>query len=223
MAQSGYFAKPPAAREEHVGCYVGVCSTEYENNVSHHAPNAFSATGTLRGFIAGKVSHYFGWTGPSLTIDTACSGSAVAIHSACRAILSGECSLALAGGTNFISSPLLYQNLAAASFLSPTGQCKAFDAAADGYCRGEAVATVVLKKLSQAVADGDQVLGVISSTSVFQNENCTPIFVPNAPSLSGLFSHVLQRSAIDASDVSYVEAHGTGTPGMWLPVCPSRW
>ncbi|KAH6658935.1 putative polyketide synthase [Truncatella angustata] len=212
MAQSGYFQKPSAARDNHIGCYIGVCATDYENNVSHHAPTAFTATGNLRSFIAGKVSHHFGWTGPSLTVDTACSASAVAIHSACKAILTGECSAALAGGTNFISSPLWYQNLAAASFLSPTGQCKPFDVSADGYCRGEAIATVVLKRLSHAVAEGDQILGVISSTAVYQNENCTPIFVPNAPSLSGLFKEVLRKSEIDPGDITYVEAHGTGTP-----------
>jgi acyl transferase domain-containing protein/acyl carrier protein len=212
VAQSGYFQKPDAQQRRDVGCYVGVCATDYENNVSHHQPTAFSATGNLRSFIAGKISHHFGWTGPGLTVDTACSASAVAIHQACRAILNGECSAALAAGTNFISSPLWYQNLAAASFLSPTGQCKPFDASADGYCRGEAVAGVFLKRLSQAQADGDQVFGIISGTAVSQNQNCTPIFVPNAPSLAGLFSTVMRQSGLDSRHISYVEAHGTGTP-----------
>ncbi|KAI1377954.1 putative polyketide synthase [Hypoxylon crocopeplum] len=212
VAQSGYFQKSLTTLDTQVGCYIGVCATDYENNVAHHQPNAFSATGNLRSFIAGKISHYFGWTGPGLTIDTACSASAVAIHQACRAILTGECTAALAGGTNFISSPLWFQNLAAASFLSPTGQCKPFDAKADGYCRGEAIATVFLKKMSQAIADGDQIFGTISATAVYQNQNCTPIFVPNAPSLSDLFRTVLHKSGLDAKQISFVEAHGTGTP-----------
>jgi acyl transferase domain-containing protein/nucleoside-diphosphate-sugar epimerase/acyl carrier protein/SAM-dependent methyltransferase len=212
VAQSGYFQKPDSQQRKDVGCYVGVCGDDYENNVSHHQPTAFSATGNLRSFIAGKISHYFGWTGPGLTIDTACSASAVAIHQACRAILNGECSAALAAGTNFISSPLWYQNLAAASFLSPTGQCKPFDALADGYCRGEAIAGVFLKRLSQAQADGDRVFGIISGTAVCQNQNCTPIFVPNAPSLAGLFRTVLAQAGLDSRQISYVEAHGTGTP-----------
>ncbi|KAI0165152.1 putative polyketide synthase [Hypoxylon sp. FL1284] len=212
VAQSGYFQKKLTGLDTQVGCYIGCCATDYENNVGHHAPNAFSATGNLRSFIAGKISHYFGWTGPGLTIDTACSASAVAIHQACRAILSGECTAALAGGTNFISSPLWFQNLAAASFLSPTGQCKPFDAKADGYCRGEAIATVFLKKMSRAIADGDQIFGNISATAVYQNQNCTPIFVPNAPSLSDLFKNVLEKSGTDAKQISFVEAHGTGTP-----------
>lgn len=212
VAQSGYFQKPLTGKDTHVGCYIGSCGNDYEANISHHAPNAFSATGNLRSFIAGKISHYFGWTGPGLMIDTACSASAVAIHHACRAILSGECTAALAGATNFISTPVWFQNLAAASFLSPTGQCKPFDAKADGYCRGEAIAAVFLKKMSQAIADGDQIFGSISATAVYQNQNCTPIFVPNAPSLSDLFRTVLKKSGMDSKQISFVEAHGTGTP-----------
>ena len=210
LEQSGYFNNESS--ERHIGCYIGVCATDYENNVACHAPNAFSATGNLRSFIAGKVSHYFGWTGPGLTIDTACSASAVAIHQACMAILGGECTSALAGGTNMMTQPLWYQNLAAASFLSPTGQCKPFDAGADGYCRGEAIAAVYLKKMSAALADGDQILGAITATAVYQNQNCTPIVVPNAPSLSHLFRTVLAKSKLEPGQVSVVEAHGTGTP-----------
>lgn len=210
VQQSGYFRTPNPNNK--VGCYVGVCAADYENNVACHAPNAFSATGNLKSFIAGKISHYFGWTGPGLTIDTACSSSAVAVHQACRAILAGDCVSALAGGTNVMTHPIWFQNLAAASFLSPTGQCKPFDAKADGYCRGEGVAAVFLKKMSAAIADGDMILGTISGTAVYQNQNCTPIFVPNAPSLSDLFRDVTQQSGLTPSQITVVEAHGTGTP-----------
>ncbi|KAE8146578.1 hypothetical protein BDV25DRAFT_143578 [Aspergillus avenaceus] len=210
VEQSGYFNSPNA--DPHVGCYIGVCATDYENNVACHEPNAFSATGNLRSFIAGKISHYFGWTGPGLTIDSACSASAVSIHMAARAILGGECTAALAGGVNVMTNPLWFQNLAGASFLSQTGPCKPFDAKADGYCRGEGIAAVFIKKMSQAVLDGDVILGCIASTAVYQNENCTPIFVPNSPSLSGLFADVTRNAGIDASQVTVAEAHGTGTP-----------
>jgi acyl transferase domain-containing protein/acyl carrier protein/SAM-dependent methyltransferase len=219
VEMSGYFndnndadLEAQAADQENIGCYIGMCGNDYVANTSHHAPNAFTATGTLRSFVAGKLSHYFGWLGPSLTLDTACSASAVAIHTACRAILSGEVTAALAGGTNTISEPGVYQNLAGASFLSPTGPCKPFDARADGYCRGEAVSAVFLKSLAQARKDGDVIIGVISGTAVAQNSNCTPIVVPNAPSLSTLFKSVLKTAKLDAQDVSVVEAHGTGTP-----------
>ncbi|KAL3461921.1 hypothetical protein BJX64DRAFT_288875 [Aspergillus heterothallicus] len=208
VEQSGYFHSP----DPQVGCYLGVCATDYENNIACHDPNAFCATGNLRSFIAGKISHYFGWTGPSMTIDSACSASAVSIHMACRAILGGECTAALAGGVNVMTNPLWFQNLAGASFLSPTGACKPFDAKADGYCRGEGIAAVFVKKMSQAVADGDVILGCIPSTAVYQNENCTPIFVPNSPSLSTLFANVTRNGGLDPRQVSVVEAHGTGTP-----------
>ena len=210
MQQSGYFRK--ASPEANVGCYIGVCSVDYENNVACHEPNAYSAIGNLKGFIAGKVSHYFGWTGPGLTIDTACSSSAVAIHQACRSILSGECEAALAGGTHVMTSPLWFQNLAGASFLSPTGSCKPFDAAADGYCRGEGVATVFLKRMSTALADGDTIFATIAATAVQQNQNHTPIFVPNSPSLSNLFHKVTARAELKPEQITVVEAHGTGTP-----------
>ena len=163
LEQAGYFNSPDSDKK--IGYYVGVCAADYENNVACHQPNAYTAVGNLKSFIAGKISHYFGWTGQGLCIDTACSSSLVAVHLACKSILSGECSAALAGGVNVMTNPLWFQNLAAASFLSPTGQCKPFDASADGYCRGEAITAVFLKKMSAAIANGDQILGTISGTA----------------------------------------------------------
>lgn len=208
VEQSGYFA---SEFDKHIGCYMGVGNGDYESNIACHPANAYSATGNLKSFLAGKISHYFGWTGPSLTLDTACSSSSVAIHQACRAIINGECTTALAGGVNMLTSPDWYHNLAGASFLSTTGQCKPFDAKGDGYCRGEGVAAVHLKKLSSAIADGDHVYGVIAATKVYQNQNCTAITVPNATSLSQLFGDVVRQARLDPKEVSVVEAHGTGT------------
>lgn len=195
-----------------VGCFVGVHLSEYDDNVAGHAANVFSATGNLQSFIAGRVSHHFGWRGPSLTVDTACSSSMAAIHQACQAIASGECTGALAAGVNVLAgSGLWFQNLAAAGFLSPTGQCRPFDARADGYCRGEGIGAVFLKRLSRAVADGDPVLGVLAATTVEQNHNRTPIFVPNTPSLAGLFSRVVTKAGVRPAQITVCEAHGTGT------------
>ncbi|KAF4962499.1 hypothetical protein FSARC_9422 [Fusarium sarcochroum] len=210
VTQSGYHHK--SQTNDRIGCYIGCVGNDYENNIAHTTPNAFSATGVLRCYIAGKVSHYFGWTGPSMTLDTACSASTVAMNLACQAIISGECSAALVGGTNFCSAPLFFQNLAAGSFLSPTGQCKPFDKDADGYCRGEAIGAIFLKKLSDAIPEGYQILGVVSATAINQNQNTTPIFVPNPLSLTEAFRSVLCKSGLEAKDISYVEAHGTGTP-----------
>ncbi|KAI0117598.1 hypothetical protein F4776DRAFT_673079 [Hypoxylon sp. NC0597] len=210
VEQSGYFNSPNV--DTHIGCYLGTCAVDYENHVACHPTNAFTATGNLRAFIAGKISHYFGWTGPGMTIDTACSSSAVAIHMGCKAILTGECNAALAGGVETIGNALWFQNLAGATFLSPTGQCKPFDELADGYCRGEGLACVFLKKMSTAIADGNQIFGCIPSTAVYQNQNCTPLFVPNSPSLSLLFRDVMRQARLQPQQISLVEAHGTGTP-----------
>ncbi|KAI6485398.1 Type I Iterative PKS [Pyricularia oryzae] len=200
-----------SSSSDRVGCFVGCSTCDYEQNVACHAPTAFSATGQLRAFAAGRVSHFFGWTGPSVTLDTACSSSAVAVHQACRAIVAGDCDAALAGGAFVMCGPQWFQDLGAASFLSPTGQCKPFDAAADGYCRGDGVAAVFLKRMDKALADGDEILGVIGATVVQQNRNSTPIVVPNESSLSDLFSTALDKAGVDASHVSVIEAHGTGT------------
>ncbi len=212
LESSGYFAGPSPRQAKDIGCYIGACSSDYNDNVASHPPSAYSSLGTLRAFMSGKISHYFGWTGPSLTVDTACSSSAVAIHTACRAIDAGECSEALAGGVSIFTSPNFYQNLAAASFLSPTGATKPFDAAADGYCRGEGIGFVHVKKLSAAIADGDNVLGVISGSAVNQNQNCTAITVPHHGSQVELYTKVCSIAGLAPSTVSFVEAHGTGTP-----------
>ncbi|KAF2963063.1 hypothetical protein GQX73_g10517 [Xylaria multiplex] len=162
-------------------------------------------------FLLGGSVIFFGFTGPSITFDTACSSSAVAIDAACKAIRHGDCSSAIAGGTSVFTSPHLYQNLAAASFLSPTGATKPFDADADGYCRGEGVGLVILKSLSQAFKDGDHILGVILSTCVRQNSNEVPITIPHVPSHIALYHKALSSARVTSDDISYLEAHGTGT------------
>ena len=121
-----------------------------------------------------------------------------------------ECYTALAGGVNIMTSPALFQNLAAASFLSPTGASKAFDADANGYCRGEGTGLVVLKPLAHAIADGNHVLGVIAGSAVNQGSNRTPITVPDSQSQSSLYRRALSTGGIESTEVTYVEAHGTG-------------
>ena len=177
-----------------------------------HPSNAFSAVGTLRAFLSGKLSHYFDWHDPSITYNIACSSSTVALHSAYRAIASGECSRALAEGANVITSFNLHQNLAAASFLSPTGATKALDAGADGYCRGEGVGLIDLKRLSDAIAEGDNVLGVIAGSAVNQNSNESSITMPHSPSQVKLYKKAAALAEIKTRDVSFVEAHETKTP-----------
>ncbi|KAL2844378.1 hypothetical protein BJY01DRAFT_248203 [Aspergillus pseudoustus] len=209
LESSGYFG--PVEPRTDVGCYVGVCASDYNDNVAAHPPNAFSTLGTLRAFLTGKISHYFGWTGPSVSVDTACSSSMVAIDAACNAILAGNCYSAVAGGVSLFTSPYFFQNLSGASFLSATGPTKSFDADADGYCRGEGVGLVVLKKLSDALADNDNIQGVILSTAVAQSSNLVPITVPYSPSQTSLYRRVLKQAKVSPEEVTYLEAHGTGT------------
>jgi acyl transferase domain-containing protein len=118
--------------------------------------------------------------------------------------------MALAGGVNVITSPNLYQNLSAASFLSPTGSSKAFDASANGYCRGEGAGILVLKPLSRAITDGDFIVGAVAGSAVNQGSNCSPITVPDSDSQSALYGQALSLGGIEPKDVTYVEAHGTG-------------
>ncbi|KAI1746716.1 hypothetical protein F4782DRAFT_544916 [Xylaria castorea] len=211
LQSATYFRTNTSEPTQDVGCYIGAGAQDYCDNIACHEPNAYSAVGTLRAFLAGKISHFFNFTGPSMTCDTACSSSAVAIDLACKAILSGECSMALAGGVGLLTSPYLYENLNGSGFLSPTGQCKPFDAAADGYCRGEGVGMVALKRLDRALSDGDPIRGVIAGSVINQNTNESGITIPNRRSQSEVFSKALSNARTDASTVDYVEAHGTGT------------
>ncbi|KAK4194359.1 hypothetical protein QBC40DRAFT_238747 [Triangularia verruculosa] len=211
LATAGYHQTKGQNRAKDVGVYMGVGEVEYQHNLAGHQATSFTAVGLLRSFISGRISHFFGWKGPAVTVDTACSSSAVAIHTASKALLAGECELALAGGVNIIASPELHQALAAGSFLSPSGSSHAFDASAAGYCRGEGAGILVLKPLSKAVADGDVVLGVIGASAINQNSNCSPITVPESSSQSSLYKKVLDMAGVGPGDVSYVEAHGTGT------------
>ncbi|KAK4155038.1 hypothetical protein C8A00DRAFT_13874 [Chaetomidium leptoderma] len=211
MESAGYSGLRKDAFDREVGCYVGVANDDYDCNVASHPINAFSLTGTLRHFISGRISHFFGWSGPSITIDTACSASAVAIHTACRALQAGDCSVALAGGVCAITSSRMTQNLIGATFLSPTGKSKAFDVDADGYCRAEGAGMVVLRPLREALRHGNAVLGIITGSAVNQGSNTSSIQVPDCISQLALYKKALAAAGTDPVDVSYVEAHGTGT------------
>ncbi|PLB49342.1 BcPKS20, polyketide synthase [Aspergillus steynii IBT 23096] len=201
----------PATSGHITGCFIGMNAPDYVVNLGSQPPSPYTGGGMMRSFVAGRLSHYFGWTGPSHTIDTACSSAMVAIHQACRAIQVGECTRAIAGGVNLIPNTALFDALRAGGFLSETGACKTFDARADGYCRGEAVGVVVLKPLETAVRDGDDIQGVLLSTGNNQNISNTSITNPVLESQSALYRDVLARAGVHPHDVSYVEAHGTGT------------
>ncbi|WPG99934.1 ketoacyl-synt-domain-containing protein [Acrodontium crateriforme] len=211
LESSGYLRTHDRTRGDNIGCFIGSSYLEYLENTCAHPATAYTATGTNRAFLCGRISWIFGWTGPAEVIDTACSASLVAVNRAVKAIQNGECSSALVGGVNIISGITNFIDLSKAGFLSPTGQCKPFDAQADGYCRSEGGALVFLKPLPKAQTDGDKILAVLSGASTNQGGRSFALTVPDSDSLATLYGSVLKQSQLAPKDVSYVEAHGTGT------------
>ena len=211
MDSSGYLASHRRESGDSVGCFIGASFAEYLDNTNTHPPTAYTSTGTIRAFLCGRISYHFGWSGPSEVLDTACSSSLVAINRACKAIQGGECTMALAGGVNIMTGVNNFLDLAKAGFLSPTGQCKPFDQAADGYCRSEGGGLIVLKPLSQALENGDQILGVIPGIATIQGGLSSSITIPHAPAQKKLYQTVLHKAGMKPDQVTYVEAHGTGT------------
>lgn len=211
LEAAGYLATHQREDGDNVGCFIGASFVEYLDNTNGHSPTAYTSTGTIRAFLCGRLSYYFGWSGPAEVIDTACSSSLVAINRACKAVQTGECRMALAGGINIITGINNYLDLAKAGFLSPTGQCKPFDADADGYCRSDGAGLVVIKKLNQAMADGDPILGVIPGVATNQGGLSASITVPHSAAQQALYRSVLEQARLPAEAVTYVETHGTGT------------
>ncbi len=175
------------------------------------AINSHTATSSTMVMLSNRLSHVFDFVGPSLTVDTACSSSLVATHLACQSLRQGESEIALAAGVNIMLRPEYNISMSKGGFLSPTGRCRAFDAGADGYVRGEGVGAVLLKPLDQALADGDPVYATICGTGINQDGHTPGISMPNAVSQQALIERVHREAGIAPEDVVYVEAHGPGT------------
>jgi len=179
---------------------------------SRYELQAHSATGMMMTMLANRISYVFGFHGPSLAVDTACSGSLVAVHLACQSLWSGECSLALAGGANVMVAPTMTIAESKGGFLSPDGLCKTFDASANGYARGEGAGVVLIKPLAKALADGDPIYALIRGSAVTQDGHTNGITVPNRQAQEAAMRIAYHRAGILPEQVQYVEAHGTGTP-----------
>jgi acyl transferase domain-containing protein len=206
LESSGYLASH--ARGGAVGFFIGNSLNEYVENNTSNAATAYSATGTIRTFLCGRLSHYYGWTAPAEIVDTACSSSLIAINRACYSILTGECDMALAGGASGLASLNNFLDLGRAGFLSTTGRCKPFVAKADGYCRSEGAGLVALKKLSTAIIAGDQIFGVIPSIATNQGGNSSSLTVPSSSALKSLYQKILSDAGIQPSQITYAEGHG---------------
>jgi acyl transferase domain-containing protein/surfactin synthase thioesterase subunit/acyl carrier protein len=195
------------------GVFMGVSTSDYADFSKNPTDiTAYTNSGLAHSVLAGRISYELGLQGPSLGLDTACSSSLVAIHQACISLRKGESSLAIAGGVNLILTPNLTVGFCKGKFLSSVGKCKTFDESADGYVRGEGCGVIVLKRLSDAKRDGNNILAVIKGSAVNQDGASGGLTVPNGPAQEAVIIQALNDANLKPSDISYIEAHGTGTP-----------
>lgn len=197
--------------------FVGLITTDYHEMQLRDIESAptYLATGTARSISSNRISYFFDWKGPSVTLDTACSSSLVAVHMAVQSLRNGEVNVAVAAGANLILGPEMYISESKLHMLSPTGRSRMWDADADGYARGEGFSAVILKPLSRALADGDHIECIIRETGVNQDGRTKGITMPNAASQISLIRRTYERAGLDWRTESdrpqFFEAHGTGT------------
>ncbi len=199
------------------GSATGVFFAIYNNDFAmaqyrdRGAIDAYTALGTLHSIAAGRLSYLLDLRGPSLVIDTACSSSLVAVHMACQSLRARDCDLALAGGSSLILGPDAAISLSKWGFMAPDGRCKPFDASANGFVRGEGCGVIALKRLGDALADGDRVLAVVRGSAVNQDGRSSVLTAPNGPAQEQVVRDALAAGMVTADRIGYVEAHGTGT------------
>ena len=211
---------PEGLKDSLTGVYAGISNNDYRGLILEATHNAgpaepaaslYAVTGTSLNTAIGRVAYALGLGGPAMAVDTACSSSLVATHQAVVGLQRGDSDLALAGGVNVILSGRLLEFRANAGMLSPDGQCKAFDASANGYVRGEGCGILVLKRLADAESDGDRIWGVIRGTALNQDGASPGLTVPNGAAQERVIRAALRRAGVRPSDIDYLEAHGTGT------------
>lgn len=204
---------PRSLRGSQTGVFAGVSLHDHLERLQSGGavPVGHLATGNVHAILPNRVSYLLDLRGPSEAIDTACSSSLVALHRAVAALRGGECDLALVGGVNALLSPFWFAAFDNAGMLSPRGRCATFDASADGYARGEGVGVVVLRRLSEALDEGDTVHGVVSGTAVAHGGHAHSLTAPR-PAAQAEVIVAAHRQAGDRVPISYVEVHGTGTP-----------
>jgi len=198
------------------GVFIGIYSSDYLNiqlsASDRDSINAYTNLGGAHSVTANRISYILNFKGPSLAVDTACSSALVAVHLACQSIWNGESALAIAGGVNAMVRPEATIGFSKASMLSPDGRCKTFDERANGYVRAEGAGVVVLKPLSQALADKDPIYAVIRGSAVNQDGQTNGISVPNGEAQEAAIREACKQAGISPEQIQYIEAHGTGTP-----------
>ncbi|KAI0481398.1 thiolase-like protein [Xylariaceae sp. FL0804] len=198
--------------------FVGMMNSDYMHHLYRDLDclPQYAATGMTMSIMANRLSYFFDWHGPSVSIDTACSSSMVGLHQAVQALRNGESEVAVATGTNIILGPEVFIAESKLHMLSPTGRSAMWDTSVDGYTRGEGIAALVLKTLSQAVADGDHIECIIRETGVNQDGRTPGITMPSAAAQASLIRSTYARCGLDLSEPrdrpQFFEAHGTGTP-----------
>jgi len=208
---------PERLKGSRTGVYAGISNNEYRglileaSQTAEPAASLYSVSGTSFNTAAGRVAFALGLQGPAMAIDTACSSSLVAVHQAVVGLQRGEADLALAGGVHTILSGRLLELRGNAGMLAPDGRCKTFDAAANGYVRGEGCGILVLKRQSQAEADGDRIWGVIRGSALNQDGATPGLTVPSQEAQERVIQDALSQAGLAPSDIDYLEAHGTGT------------
>ncbi|THY13928.1 polyketide synthase [Aureobasidium pullulans] len=200
-----------SSQRDRVGVFYGTTSDDWREVNSGQNIDTYFIPGGNRAFIPGRINYHFKFSGPSVSVDTACSSSLAALNIACNSLLKKDCDTAIAGGTNVMTNPDNFAGLDRGHFLSRTGNCKTFDDSADGYCRADGVGTVILKRLSDAIADNDPVFGVILGVHTNHSAEAVSITRPLATAQEYLFRKLLNESGVKPHEISYVEMHGTGT------------
>ena len=196
------------------GVFVGVGVSDYAQRFRDAGldSNPLGLMGNVTSILAARISYFLNLKGPSVALDSACSSSLVAVHLACESLIGGTCDMALAGGVAVISTTQFIGAMMEGGMLSPSDRCSSFDASADGFVCGEGSGVVVLKRLADALRDGDFIHGVIRGSGINQDGRTNGITAPSAPSQAALEVEVYRRAGVDPATLSYVETHGTGTP-----------
>ncbi|KAL9578434.1 MAG: hypothetical protein Q9212_005718, partial [Teloschistes hypoglaucus] len=212
LEMSGFVPNRTASTRLHrIGTFYGQTSDDWREIQEGQDIDTYFIPGGVRAFAPGRINYFFKFSGPSFSVDTACSSSFAALQLAVTSLRARDCDTAITGGMNILTNPDIFSGLSRGQFLSKTGNCQTFDNDADGYCRGEGVASVILKRLEDAEADKDNILGVILESATNHSADAVSITHPHAPTQEYLYKQLLTRSGLDANEVSYVEMHGTGT------------
>ncbi|KAK4122476.1 ketoacyl-synt-domain-containing protein [Parathielavia appendiculata] len=212
LEMSGYVPnRTPSTKLDRIGTFYGQTSDDWREINAAQEVDTYFITGGVRAFGPGRINYHFGFSGPSLNIDTACSSSAAAMQVACTALWARDCDTAVVGGLSCMTNPDIFSGLSRGQFLSKRGPCATFDNEADGYCRGDGCASVIVKRLDDALAENDRILAVILGTATNHSADAISITHPHGPTQSALSTAILDEAGVDPLDVDYVEMHGTGT------------